>query len=57
VRICFISEINFDFGCVGCCYELFVFYDIWWCRLSLPVLTGLMIAKGSSMAVIRLPSM
>ena len=28
VRICFISEINFDFGCVGCCYELFVFYDI-----------------------------
>jgi hypothetical protein len=57
VRICFISEINFDFGCVGCCYELFVLYDIWWCRLSLPVLSGLMIAKGSSMAVIRLPSM
>ena len=28
VRICFISEINFDFGCVGCCYELFVLYDI-----------------------------
>jgi hypothetical protein len=27
VRICFISEINFDFGCVGYCYELFVFYD------------------------------